>query len=231
MNIYHIIDSGNTNLKLATMSENGQVVSKEIFNSLDELNLYLSHNQIKEVISCSVNLDIVLRNVIIHHFNDYLDKLNFKTNYSNSLGIDRTAISFFVQKIFNTERCAIVNAGSFTTVDFIENDLHLGGYIFPGCQNYLNIYKNGRNLPVLDIRQFDIQNISIAQNTYEAILNSLAIFNHSILQMIKDRKFKIILTGGNAQYFEGLGFDLKKDDDLLFKSLFYIFSSLMRDRN
>lgn len=228
MTNYHIIDSGNTNLKLACYSKDGHLERTERFESINELGLYLSHNKISKVYCCSVNLEISFDGIEVINLNDHLSKINFKTKYSNSLGIDRLAIAFYLSQKYPNEKISVINAGSFTTIDFIDQSLHLGGYIFPGCQTYLNIYKSGKNLPVLDIRQYEAFDTKIPLNTYEAILNSLAVVNKSILELSLDKSNQIFLTGGNSFHFEGLGIKTVKSENLIFDSLFYIFTAILR---
>ncbi|EQC47244.1 type III pantothenate kinase [Bacteriovorax sp. Seq25_V] len=216
MHNYHIIDSGNTNLKVATFDKAGNIVNRIDSLLPEDLDKFITNNSNDYFASCSVNLNITTSEKI-ESFEKVKGTLDFKSRYSNQIGSDRFAICYSLQKQYPTDSLAIISAGTFTTVDFIKDGVHLGGYIFPGVQTYLNSYSAGAKLPILMPKDRPSQK-QYPQSTDEAILSSLACFMDSITYLTKD--FKTVVTGGASHFFEING---ELDKNLLFKSLFYIF--------
>ncbi len=213
---YHIIDSGNSNLKLATFNSQGELIKRLDHLSEDDLVLFSQENRNDFFASCSVNLKFEDLDSI-EQFEKVRAQLDFETNYSKQLGSDRFAIAYYIQKKYPIHKHTIINAGTFITVDFIEDGKHLGGYIFPGPQTYLNSFEAGKNLPVLkvsNLKKID----SFPLNTEDAITSSLKYLLDSILDLAKGSE--VHLTGGASHLFRE---DVKEDKNLLFKSLFYIF--------
>ncbi len=153
-------------------------------------------------------------------------------HYSQTLGEDRLSESYFIfKKIISPDECfLLLDAGTFLTADFISSKGFLGGYIFPGEQNFLNSYFEGSyQLPQLTIR--DIKTENLPQNTEEAILKSLPIYFKSIYRNLieKHEISNIVLTGGSSHkhrtYLEEISYkiNLTEDKNLIHHALHFIY--------
>ena len=218
---HYIIDSGNTRTKIAKFSESKleEISYKTDQEALDiqvsDTGLYCSVNRSHEEFSNLKNI------------NDYLEQIKFKSHYSQTLGVDRRIlIASTLKEEHQVSSTVIIDAGSFITVDFIDKDTHLGGYIYPGIENFLYTYsKNGRHLPKVEYRKVDQQ---IPQNTEEAIAFACSNYLNSISSICKDYK-RIIITGGDshkiAEFFDSK--EIVVDENLLLKSLNKIYLNLI----
>ena len=131
--IHFIIDSGNTFTKVAQFHGDKLL-------ELTSLPANKSLDLPKEAkgLFCSVNRDEPINSHLIN-LSSIKEKIKISTNYENSIGIDRQVLIYDLQKKGSSKFSVIIDAGSFITVDFTKDNLHLGGYIFPGVKNFLNI--------------------------------------------------------------------------------------------
>jgi len=221
METHYIIDSGNTNLKVAEFSPAGKLQRKYHIEKMAELNISAP----SVALFCSVKEKISNSNSQLFDFEKIKGQLNFKTEYTSELGNDRFALTYGISKLFNDENFIAIDAGSFITIDIMSNGIHKGGFIYPGLQTFLKSYNlHGENLPLLN----DVKSSSkkIAQCTNEAI--SMATENY--LRQIRNHILEfgissIYVTGGDADYFN---FDsVKKDKDLLEKALHIILKEII----
>lgn len=136
-----------------------------------------------------------------------------KTFYSNTLGIDRIVASS------NIKNGIVVDMGSAITVDVIEKNIHLGGFILPGLDKLQKIYPKISKKLAFDFES-GINLDRIPTNTNNAI--NYAIFTMIILpikEVQKKYNLKIIFTGENSKllfkYFDNYNFKSK----LIFKNM------------
>ncbi len=222
MNPYHyIIDSGNTRTKIARFNQSKleDISYKTNSEPLDiptsAIGLYCSVNR-----SCEEFLN--LKNI-----NDHLEQIEIKSDYSHTLGIDRRVlIATTLKEESHDCSTAIIDAGSFITVDFIKKERHLGGYIYPGIENFLYTYaKNGRNLPKVEHRKVGQE---IPQNTEEAISFACSNYLNSIASICKNYQ-RVIITGGDsgklAEFFDSR--NIVVDKNLLLTSLNKLYLNLI----
>lgn len=136
--------------------------------------------------------------------------IDIETSYKG-LGIDRKAACKAIAQ------GVIVDAGSAITVDIVEDNKHVGGYILPGISAYQELYRSIS--PVLDTSLNLGVNLYLPpQNTKDAI--SLGILK-SILLMIKhtSRTKRIYFTGGDGKFFAKFFEDAIFDNTLIFKGM------------
>ena len=110
-----LVDIGNTHF---------HILDEKIYDTKEPKKLngkifYISVNEKKEKEFLSLNPDAV----------DLKNYINLNSSYKN-LGIDRAVVCKAV------ENGTVIDAGSAITVDFIKNQKHLGGIIFPGIFAY-----------------------------------------------------------------------------------------------
>jgi len=140
--------------------------------------------------------------------------ITFQTTYQG-MGIDRKVVCSCIKNGI------VVDMGSAITVDIVQNNLHLGGFILPGIKAYQKIYPN-----ISPKLQFDLDTKidldTIPQNTHQAI-------NYSVLQSIvlpiknicNKYNLPIYFTGGDMKVLESYfkTFDIKYKKNMIFKSM------------
>ncbi|MAI29527.1 MAG: hypothetical protein CMP38_04880 [Rickettsiales bacterium] len=142
---------------------------------------------------------------------DLLKKINIKTNIKkkNEIGDDRFTNIIYAKKIY--ENCVIViDFGTATTFDVLDRKgVYYGGVITPGIDLSLDVlrYKTAK-LPLV---KFKKTKKVIGFSTKEAIESGFfwgyVSMIQGLIRKIEEEKkevFKIILTGGNANYFKGI---------------------------
>ncbi len=152
-------------------------------------------------------------------------------DYAHSLGEDRLIQAFYLfkNKKFNKPLC-LIDAGTYTTIDFITENGFVGGYIAPGIAAYPSVYSRGENLKTreLDLSSFNNElphQTELAMSDTYGAYASLASF---WAQKLKIRSF--ILTGGSASYWEKslpafMDCDLQNDPNLIHYALYYWYST------
>ena len=129
-------------------------------------------------------------------------KLNIKN--AKQLGSDRIANAIGVQKFNN---CLVVDFGTATTFDVIKNKIYEGGVIAPGVRlSITNLYNSTALLPLIKLKNIKK---SFGKNTKDALNAGFmwgyeGLINNIINKIVKTNKtnFKIILTGGYANFFK-----------------------------
>ena len=136
--------------------------------------------------------------------------IDIQTHYTG-LGADRKAVCKAVSD------GVIIDAGSAITVDVMEDNVHLGGYIMPGISSYKDFYKDISK--VLDVNLDLSVNLHILpSSTKEAV--SFGILK-SILLMLKHTSSskKIYFTGGDGKFFAKFFDNSIFDNTLVFKGM------------
>jgi len=109
-----------------------------------------------------------------------------------------------VQKFKN---CLVVDFGTATTFDVIKNNIYEGGVIAPGVRlSITNLYNSTALLPLIKLKNIKK---SFGKNTKDALNAGFmwgyeGLINNIINKIVKTNKtnFKIILTGGYANFFK-----------------------------
>ncbi len=182
---------------------------------LSELPLYLNQLQMS-----SDNTSMVLAEVksqdeevarlqeqgfLITRVKDYWRGQRFAgmpVHYAHTLGEDRLIQAFYIYKTIK-KRTLLLDAGTFLTMDVITENGFEGGYIIPGLQQYLEIFKNGELLKSIALDQ----NLSpdLPHGSAEAMRDSYFAFAALAQKLVSEHKIeKILLSGGQSTLWEKL---------------------------
>lgn len=143
---------------------------------------------------------------------DYIDLNSFKKDqrffdmpfdYTETIGIDRLVASYFAFKQ-SAVKTAVIDAGTFITMDIVDSHGFQGGFIYPGIKTFLESYNRGENLKAIEFKFSE--KTSLPHSTEEATLFATQNYLSSILESFikKTSPSKIILTGGSMVIFEKL---------------------------
>ena len=220
---YLIGDIGNTSTKICILNHKFKIIKhfeidtkKNIKNNF--LKRILSRYKIK-----SLNPNFLFSSVVplafkeikkrfkytkykIYEVKDFDLKKIIKLNVKNrkQLGSDRIANAIGVQKFKN---CLVVDFGTATTFDVVKNNIYEGGVIAPGVKlSITNLYNSTALLPLIKLKNIKK---SFGKNTKDALNAGFmwgyeGLINNIINKIVKTNKtnFKIILTGGYANFFK-----------------------------
>ena len=246
---YLIGDIGNTSTKICILSRKFKILRSYNF---DTSKMY-KNNLLKKIIRKKTNKNIdpiflfssvvpkVFMNIkknfkstkfkILEIKNLKLNKI-LKINIKNkkNLGSDRIANAIGAKKLKN---CLIIDFGTATTFDVIKNGIYEGGVIAPGVNlSIKNLNQATALLPLINLRNHQK---SYGKNTIEA-LNAGFVWGYeglinNIINKIISRskiKYKILLTGGYANFFTKI---IKKkvviDQDITIKGIANAYKELV----
>ena len=242
-------DIGNTSTKICILNNKFKILRSYNF----ETSKMLKGNLVKTIIRKKINND--LNSVFL--FSSVVPKvfLNIKKNFKISkykvlelknlnlnkmirinvknkkqLGSDRIANAIGAKKLKN---CLVLDFGTATTFDVIKNGVYEGGVIAPGVK--LSIKNLSQATALLPLINLSSRQKKIGKNTKEA-LNAGFVWGYeglinNIINKItsKNKKnFKIILTGGFANFFKKI---IKKnatvDQDITVKGIANVYKELI----
>ena len=132
-------------------------------------------------------------------------KINIKNK--NQVGSDRIANSVGAYKKYKAN-CIVLDFGTATTFDVVtKKGIYNGGIIAPGINlSIKNLASSADQIPNFQIKK---QKKIIGKNTLEALRSGFywgysGLINNIILKIEKEtkKKFKIIFTGGYANFFK-----------------------------
>jgi len=246
---YLVGDIGNTSIKISILNYKFNI---EKSYNLDTNKIYKKKNIdlfFKKILTNNLNNKVLFSSVVpkaykIVHI--YLKKKNFysfeikdlkvkkiiKFNIKNfsQLGSDRIVNAIECKNIKN---CIVIDFGTATTFDILNNGIYDGGVIAPGVDlSIKNLNKFTALLPLLNLsnKQNNYgKNTKEALNAgflwgYEGLVNN--IINKIIIK--SKRNYKIILTGGYARLFKK--FIKKKttiDQHITIKGIAKVFKELL----
>ncbi len=130
------IDIGNTRIKCALFDEQGRIISRMVFDFLNEVNEWLQKEQVKKAIVSSVGryqlqkipgLDLITL--------DHRTKTPFKNLYTTpeTLGVDRVAAMAAACTSYPGQAVLVFDVGTCMTIDLMHPDqTYKGGNISPG---------------------------------------------------------------------------------------------------
>ncbi|MFM7661057.1 MAG: type III pantothenate kinase [Bacteroidota bacterium] len=206
-----VVDIGNSNFKVASLQKN-KIIQTYRFE----------HNKLGELIQLIKNTNIVFTNVAGKEYQEIFQenckiifvvdnkiKFPFVSEYKTkeSWGMDRACnIAAAIEK-FPNENVLVVDIGTCIKFDFIDQEnSYKGGLISPGIRlRFESLKLSTANLPLLHpCSNYDF----IGKSTKESITNGVVYGCYSeILGIInqyesKFKNLKIIITGGDAFYFD-----------------------------
>ena len=197
------IDNGNSNPSAGVFSSKGYLSQVHplvpFLSSCDDLHRY-------EIVLADVGEKIPQiekhpQAITIRNLRNKNYFLGMPVHYSHDLGDDRLACAWQVYRE-KLGRSVLIDAGTFITVDLIDENGFQGGHILPGIQTFLNSYGAGALLPKLEESSIDTENPrNIPRNTPEAILASGLHYLKGTLKEILSNlspSLRLHLTGGGS---------------------------------
>ena len=246
---YLIGDIGNTSTKICILSREFQILRSYNF---DTSKMY-KNNLLKKIIRKKTNKNInpillfssVVPKTFMNIKNSFKStkfkileiknlKLNkiIKINIKNkkNLGSDRIANAIGAKKFKN---CLVIDFGTATTFDVIKNSIYEGGVIAPGVN--LSIKNLSQATALLPLIRLKNNKKSYGKNTLEALNAGFVWGYEGLINNITDKiisrskiKYKILLTGGYANFFNKI---IKKkvviDQDITIKGIANAYKELV----
>ena len=246
---YLIGDIGNTSTKICILSKKFKILRSYNFDT----SKMHKNNSLKKIIGKKTNENInpiflfssvvpkVFMNIkknlkstkfkILEIKNLKLNKI-IKINIKNKkkLGSDRIANAIGVKKLKN---CLIIDFGTATTFDVIKNGIYEGGVIAPGVNlSIKNLSQATALLPLINLKTHQK---TYGKNTIEALNAGFVWGYEGLINNIIDKiisrskiKYKILLTGGYANFFNKM---IKKkvviDQDITIKGIANAYKELI----
>jgi type III pantothenate kinase len=242
-------DIGNTSTKICILNNDLKILRSYNFKTIKMLKGNILKTVIRKRINKGLNPIFLFSSVVPKVFLNIKKGLKFskykvlelknlnlnkviKINVKNKkqLGSDRIANAIGAKKFKN---CLVLDFGTATTFDVIKNGRYEGGVIAPGVK--LSIKNLSQATALLPLINLSSNQKKIGKNTKEA-LNAGFIWGYEgLLNNIIDKiilknkkKFKIILTGGYANFFKKM---IKKnvtvDQDITIKGIANIYKELL----
>ena len=242
-------DIGNTSTKICVLNSNFKILKSYNF----ETNKMYKGNFLKMIARKKINKDLnpvflfssvvpsVFRNIkkrlkltkykILELKNLNLNKV-IKINVKNKkqLGSDRIANAIGAKKLKN---CLVLDFGTATTFDVIKKGVYEGGVIATGVKlSIKNLSQAAALIPKINLRS---NQKSYGKNTVEALNAGFVwgyegLINNIINKIISKNKikYKIILTGGYANFFKKMiKRNVKVDQDITVKGLSNVYKELL----
>ena len=246
---YLIGDIGNTSTKICILSKKFQILRSYNFDTSKTYKNNLLKNIIRKKTNKNINPIFLFSSVVPKVFTNFKKKLKstefkileiknlklnkiIKINIKNkkNLGSDRIANAIGAKKFKN---CLIIDFGTATTFDIIKNGTYEGGVIAPGVNlSIKNLSQGTALLPLINLK---IHQKSYGKNTIEALNAGFVWGYEGLINNIIDKiisrskiKYKILLTGGYAKFFDKI---IKKkvaiDQDITIKGIANAYKELV----
>ena len=246
---YLIGDIGNTSTKICIMSRKFQILRSYNFETSKMYKNNLLKNIIRKKTNKNINSVFLFSSVVPKVFMEIKKNLkstkfkileikNLKLNKiiriniknKNNLGSDRIANAIGAKKLKN---CLIIDFGTATTFDVIKNGTYEGGVIAPGINlSIKNLSQATALLPLINLKT---NQKSYGKNTIEALNAGFVWGYEGLINNIIDKitskskiKYKILLTGGYANFFKKM---IKKkvviDQDITVKGIANAYKELI----
>ncbi len=221
---YVVGDIGNTLTKICVLNKKFKTIRSFQFNTKNIYNFKRLQNIKKKIIKENVNSKILFSSVVpkafkvlkksVKNYNFRIIELKdlnlkriIKINIKNikQLGSDRIANAIGAKKY---KDCLILDFGTATTFDVVKNSVYEGGVIAPGVKSsILDLHTSTALLPIFNLKLAKKKNYG--KNTKEA-LNAGFVWGYeglinNIISRITSKnkkKYKIIVTGGYANFFK-----------------------------
>lgn len=236
------LDFGNTNPHAGLFSKSGNewklnkvVAFTDLQDALSELKLTPDNTNfvLSEVKNRDAELTPYLnQGYLITRVKEYWRGKMFAgmpVNYAQTLGEDRLIQAFYLFKKYKT-KSIIIDAGSYTTMDVLNEEGFRGGYIVPGLKNYFSSFDAGELLKGVE-RETNLL-MDLPRDTKSAMSASYQAFGALLHNLIDQHKIqKVFLTGGNMDYWKEIlddskpSLEIKADPHLIHHSLFHWFTT------
>ena len=216
-------DIGNTSTKICVLNNDLKILRSYNFETIKMLKGNLLKTVIRKRINKGLNPIFLFSSVVPKVFFNIKKGLKFskfkvlelknlnlnkviKINVKNKkqLGSDRIANAIGAKKFKN---CLVLDFGTATTFDVIKNGRYEGGVIAPGVK--LSIKNLSQATALLPLINLSSNQKNFGKNTKDALNAGFkwgyeGLINNIINKIVKTNKtkFKIILTGGYANFFK-----------------------------
>jgi len=184
--------------KLKKIIKSKSIIKSTLFSSVVPKYQFILKRFLKK------NYKIKLKEIKEKNINKIV-KINIKNK--NQVGSDRIANSVGVYKKYKTD-CIVLDFGTATTFDVVtKKGIYNGGIIAPGINlSIKNLISSADQIPNFYIKK---QKKIIGKNTLEALRSGFywgysGLINNIIMKIEKEtkKKYKIIFTGGYADFFK-----------------------------
>ncbi len=242
-------DIGNTSTKLCVLNKNFKILRTYNFETSKMYRIEILKKILKKKNNKDINPTFLFSSVVPKVFMNIKNNLKFtkykileiknlrldkiiKINIKNkkNLGSDRIANAIGSKKFKN---CLVLDFGTATTFDVIKNGVYEGGVIAPGVKlSIKNLNQATALLPRINLKKS--QN-NYGKSTNEAINAGFVWGYEGLINNIIDKifskskiKYKILLTGGYANFFKK---KIKKkvviDQDITIKGIANVYKELI----
>jgi type III pantothenate kinase len=220
---YLVGDIGNTSTKVCILNSEFKIIKSFNFETIKIYKKNFLKSILRNYLNKSLNQTFLFSSVVPTAFKEI--KKNFKSkkykpieiknfnlkkiiniNIKNKkqIGSDRVANAIGAKKFKN---CLIIDFGTATTFDVIKNGIYEGGVIAPGVKlSIMNLSKSTALLPAINLKK---DQKKYGKNTKEALNAGFVwgyegLINNIISKIVSKEKtkYKIILTGGYANFFK-----------------------------
>lgn len=213
MNI--VIDQGNTFAKVGVF-ENNELIDSKSGLSDKELIDFVSSMNVKAICISSVSKQEI---ELVSLFADYCKTilvLNSSTDLPiqkryetpQTLGNDRIAAAIGAKYIFPHHDCLVIDMGTCITYDLIDKDQNFeGGIISPGLRmRFKALNSFTKRLPLIESPNpsQDLIGKSTEKAMQSGVMNGILAEMSGFINQYQEiyPKCKVLLCGGDAQYFE-----------------------------
>ena len=246
---YIVGDIGNTSTRICLLNQKFSIVKSVIFDTKKIFKKRYFKNILKQFLKKKLNSKFLLSSVVPSALKEIKKNLKssrykvveiksldikkiIKINVRkiNQLGSDRIVNAIGGRKYKN---CLILDFGTATTFDIIKNGVYEGGVISPGVQlSMMNLSNSTALLPMFSLKN---SQKNYGKNTKDA-LNAGFIWGYeglinNIINKITSKwkmKYKLILTGGYANFFKKI---IKKkaivDQNIAIKGIAKVYKELI----
>lgn len=215
-----VIDIGNTVTKLGVFDGKKLLCTQwhEAITPPDIEQVRQKYPELDAAIVCTVAREPVFLAKALAHFPYFIDWQSYRPDlkipvslrykHPETLGRDRIAVASAVTSLYPGENVLCIVFGSCVTYNVVDSRAcFLGGAISPGLNMRLRaMHRFTEALPMVDIRQErDTDCIDNTQTAlYSGALEGLRYEVQGYVERYRKRfpDLKIVLTGGNAGYFE-----------------------------
>lgn len=206
------IDIGNTLIKAGVFEEE-ELVEQKVTTSSQDLEEWLQKQNIKIGIVSSVRKGLAISTDFpLYFFGSDKVRLPIKNLYKtpDTLGKDRLAGVIGARALFPESACLAIDMGTCITFDLVtENGEYLGGAISPGLQmRFKAMHHFTSKLPLAEMPRGPVE--LIGRDTQEClqsgVVNGIKFEIEMAMSTYRTKypNLKVLLCGGNAQFFESI---------------------------
>tara|TARA_B100000963_G_scaffold245879_1_gene215251 strand:- start:684 stop:1430 length:747 start_codon:yes stop_codon:yes gene_type:complete len=242
-------DIGNTSTKICVLNKNFKILRSYNFETNKTYRVNFIKNIIRKKTNRNLNSVFLFSSVVPKALRNFKRSLRFtkfkileikslklnriiKINIKNkkNLGSDRIANAIGAKKFKN---CLVLDFGTATTFDVIKNGVYEGGVIAPGVK--LSIKNLSQSTALLPLINLSSNQKNYGKTTIEALNAGFVWGYEGLINNIIDKiiskskiKYKILLTGGYANFFKK---KIKKkvviDQDITVKGIANVYKDLI----